>query len=241
MTDLDLDLELDLDHARARIRSDIAATLRILGARGFQYGLAGHATVRDPGTEERYWVNPAGIPFELTDASDIVLVDAEGTVVEGRHQAHGYQSQVEVHRARPDLLAGLHVHSLHTFAWSSRGGLLDPLTTDSAWLHGIQAFRTGFDQPIAEAIGADARIVIQRSHGAVTFGATIAEAGFYFVSVERAAQTQLLLEAAGRADRVAEDTLSAWRISPEGAERQFRALIDADVRAWERTDQPAFA
>ncbi|NQX10719.1 class II aldolase/adducin family protein [Microbacteriaceae bacterium VKM Ac-2855] len=227
MTDLDLDL------ARAGIRSDIAATLRILGARGFQYGLAGHATVRDPGAEERYWVNPAGVPFEHTDATDIVLVDGEGRVVEGRHEAHGYQSQVEVHRARPDLSAGLHVHSLHTFAWSSRGGLLDPLTTDSAWLDGLQAFRTGFDQPVTEALGARARILIQRSHGAVTFGESIAEAGFYFLSIERAAQTQLLLEAAGRADRVDEATLASWKLSPAGAAGQFRALIDADVRAWE--------
>ncbi|NQX29061.1 class II aldolase/adducin family protein [Microbacteriaceae bacterium VKM Ac-2854] len=235
MTDLDLDL------ARANIRSDIASTLRILGARGFQYGLAGHATVRDPGAEERYWVNPAGVPFELTDAADIVLVDGDGRVVEGRHEAHGYQSQVEVHRARPDLLAGLHVHSLHTFAWSSRGGLLYPLTTDSAWLDGLQAFRTGFDQPVTEALGAEARILIQRSHGAVTFGASIAEAGFYFLSVERAAQTQLLLEAAGRADRVEPETLSAWRLSPEGAAGQFRALIEADSRAWERRDAAAYA
>lgn len=235
MTDLDLDL------ARANIRSDIAATLRILGARGFQYGLAGHATVRDPGTEERYWVNPAGVPFELTDASDIVLVDGEGTVVEGRHEAHGYQSQVEVHRARPDLLAGLHVHSLHAFAWSSRGGLLDPLTTDSAWLDGLQAVRTGFDQPITDALGGEARILLQRSHGAVTFGASIAEAGFYFLSVERAAQTQLLLEAAGRADRVSPDTLAAWRITPEAAARQFQPLIEADARAWEARTAAAFA
>ncbi|MDQ1122623.1 class II aldolase/adducin family protein [Microbacterium trichothecenolyticum] len=144
-SDVDID-EAAIDEQRTVIREDLAATLRLLAARGFQYGLAGHATVRDAGPEERYWVNPAGIGFARVTLDDLVLVDADGAVVDGRHRAHGYESQLEVHRRRPELRAGLHVHSLHTFAWSSAGGLLAPLTTDSSWLQGIQVFRESFDQ-----------------------------------------------------------------------------------------------
>ena len=214
---------------RSRIREDLAATLRLLDRRGLQYGLAGHATVRDPGREERYWVNPAGIPFGRVTPDELVLVDAEGQVVEGRHGAHGYQSQIEVHRRRPELRAGLHVHSVHTFAWSSAGGLLAPLTTDSSWLYGIQALRESFDESAPDALGDTARILIQRSHGAVTFGATIAEAAFYFISVERAAYTQLLLEAAGRAAEIDVSLRDTWKLPPEIAHAQFQAEIDAEI------------
>ncbi|MFE7504551.1 class II aldolase/adducin family protein [Promicromonospora sp. NPDC057488] len=224
----------DVETRRHAVRRDLAATLRYLGHHGYQYGLAGHATVRDPGEDERYWVNPAGVPFAAVRPADLVLVDAAGEIVAGDHGVSGFQSQLEVHRARPDLLAGLHVHSEHTFAWSSAGGLLDPLTTDSAWLQPVQTLRESFDQPITEAIGRTARVVIQRSHGAVTFGATVAEAAFYLVSVERAARTQLLLEAAGRAQRIDPALLEKWRLTPEAAHRQFQGVLDHWVAGTEK-------
>ncbi|CAM5781932.1 class II aldolase/adducin family protein [Cellulomonas persica] len=216
----------DLDQQRATIRRDLAATLRWFGAHGYQFGLAGHATVRDPGPQERYWVNPAGLPFAAVTEDDLVLVDADGAVVEGRHSAAGYQSQVEVHRARPDLAAGFHVHAPYIFAWSSAGGLLDPITTDAAWLAPVQALRESFDQPITEAIGPTARVLIQRAHGAATFGATIAEAAYWFVAVERAAHAQLVAEAAGRVRLVDDAVLATWQLTPASAHAQFQALLD---------------
>lgn len=215
---------------REGLRADLAATLRYFGKQGYQYGLAGHATVRDPGDEELYWVNPSGIPFAEVGEDDIVLVAPDGRVVEGRHGAGGYQSQVEVHQRRPELRAGFHVHATHAFAWSSSGGELAALTTDSSWLQGLQAVRESFAQSAPDALGAQARILIQRAHGAVTFGATIAEAAFYFVSVERAAYTQLLLEASGRAQPIDEELAASWRLTPETAHRQFQPLIDAERR-----------
>lgn len=214
---------------RERIRADLASTLRVLHARGFQYGLAGHATVRDPGPDELYWVNPAGVSFDRVTPDELVLITPEGEVVEGRHRAHGYESQIEVHKRRPELRAGLHVHSVHTFAWSSAGGLLAPLTTDSSWLYGIQALRESFDQSAPDALGDTARILIQRSHGAVTFGNTIAEAAFYFVSVERAAYTQLLLESAGRAAEIDASLRDTWQLPPAIAHAQFQVEIDAEL------------
>lgn len=211
-------------------REELAATLRILGRQGLQYGLAGHVTLRVPGEDERYLVNPAGIPFTDVAAEDVVLVAPDGTVLDGVHQAHGYQGQVQVHQARPELRAAVHVHSTHVFAWSSGGGELAALTTDSSWLHGIQSVRESFDVPAAEALGPTARILIQRSHGAVTYGGTLAEAAFWFLSVERAAYTQLLLEAAGRAREIDAELRETWSLPPEAAHRQFQPLLDAEIR-----------
>lgn len=211
-------------------REELAAALRLLGRRGLQHGLAGHVTARVGGDQELYLVNPAGIPFIDVTAEDVVLVAPDGTVVDGVHEAHGYQGQVQVHQARPELRAAVHVHSTHVFAWSSAGGELAALTTDSSWLQGIQAVRESFDVPAVEALGPSARILIQRSHGAVTYGGTLAEAIFWFLSLERAAYTQLLLEAAGRAREIDPELRERWVLPPEAAHRQLQPLLDAEIR-----------
>lgn len=219
----------EVDARRAAVKHDVAATLRYLGAHGYQYALAGHVTVRDPGEPERYWVNPAGLPFSVVTPDDLVLVDPDGTVVEGRHGAHGYHGQLEVHRARSDLRAGLHLHSEHTFAWSSAGGVLAPLTTDSSWVRPWVAVRESFAVPGSHALGETKRILVQRAHGAVTFGASIQEAAFWWVSFERAARTELLLRAAGLAREIDADLQEAWQLTPESAAEQFGAILTAFV------------
>jgi len=223
--------DADLDARRAALKHDVAATLRYLGAHGYQYALAGHVTVRDPGAQERYWVNPTGLPYAVVQPDDLVLVDADGTIVEGRHGANGYHGQLEVHRARPDLHAGLHLHSDATFAWSSAGGVLAPLTTDSSWIRPWIAVRESFAVPGSQALGGDKRILVQRAHGAVTFGASILEAAFWWVSFERAAKTEILLRAAGLTREIDPELQETWQLSPESAEQQFRAVLDAFLAA----------
>jgi ribulose-5-phosphate 4-epimerase/fuculose-1-phosphate aldolase len=219
----------NLDESRIALRTELAATLRVFSRFGFQYGGAGHLTARDPGPDELYWVNPLAVPFSLTKASDIVLVNAAGDVVDGKHTVAGFQSQLTIHRSRPDLPAAVHVHSPYGFAWSSAGRILDPLTTDSAAIHTLLAYRDGFDVPVQQALGQSARILIQRGHGFIAAGATIAEAAFYLVAAERAAKTQLLLEAAGRAGTIDRDTIQKWTISPAGAARGFGIWIEEEL------------
>lgn len=219
----------DVEAQRAAVKHDVAATLRYLGTHGYQYALAGHVTVRDPGEPERYWVNPTGLPFSVITPDDLVLVDPDGTVVAGRHGANGYHGQLEVHRARPDLRAGLHLHSEHTFAWSSAGGVLAPLTTDASWIRPWIAVRDSFAVPGSQALGDTARILVQRAHGAVTFGASILEAAFWWVSFERAAKTELLLRAAGLARDIDADLQEKWQLTPQAAHEQFAPVLAAFV------------
>src|SRR5690606_8157040 len=85
------------------IRTELAATLRVFSRRGFEVGSAGHVTVRDPRLEDHYWANPFAIPFALTKASDIVLVNGAGEVVTGEHDSRGFQGHIPVHRQHPEL------------------------------------------------------------------------------------------------------------------------------------------
>jgi hypothetical protein len=51
----------------------------------FDEGVAGHITARDPERPEHFWVNPFGVHFRHIRASDLILVNKNGEVVEGKH------------------------------------------------------------------------------------------------------------------------------------------------------------
>ncbi len=189
-------------------KTKLAAALRIFGRLGFDEGLAGHITARDPFDPTHFWVNPAGRSFKLMCVSDLIKVDDEGKILEGEgllNQA-AFAIHSRIHKARPDVMAAAHAHSLYGKAWSSLGRLLDPLTQDACAFyqdHGLFDDYTGVVTDLAEGdrIGAalgQSKAVILRNHGLLTVGHTVDEAAFWFITMERTCQAQLLAEAAGK-------------------------------------------
>ena len=63
-------------------KQKLAATFRIFGRFGFDEGVAGHVTVRDPEQTDHFWVNPFGVSFKQIKVSDLILVNHQGEVVE---------------------------------------------------------------------------------------------------------------------------------------------------------------
>jgi ribulose-5-phosphate 4-epimerase/fuculose-1-phosphate aldolase len=188
-------------------KTKLAGALRVFGRFGFDEGVAGHITVRDPIDPDQFWVNPVGRSFKLMCVSDLIKVDHDGTIVEGNgalNQA-AFAIHSRIHIARPDVTAAAHSHSIYGKAWSILGRLLDPLTQDACAFyndHGLFDDYTGvvFDTDegdrIAEALGSN-KAAILRNHGLLTVGQTVDEAAFWFISMERSCQAQLLAEAAG--------------------------------------------
>src|SRR5690349_3712823 len=99
----------------------LAAAFRLFGRFGFDEGVAGHITARDPERLDHFWVNPFGRSFKQITVSDLILVNHDGEVVEGdalvNRAAFAIHSQV--HAARPDVVAAAHSHSVHGKAFSS--------------------------------------------------------------------------------------------------------------------------
>ncbi|KAH0429607.1 hypothetical protein CcaCcLH18_08307 [Colletotrichum camelliae] len=56
------------------------------GKNGYPEGTSGHISVRDPILPNYVWMNPFAVHFNQLKASDMVLVDTEGYVVEGGNQ-----------------------------------------------------------------------------------------------------------------------------------------------------------
>lgn len=175
-------------------KTKLAAALRLFGKFGFDEGVAGHITARDPFDAHHFWVNPFGRSFKLMRVSDLIKVDQDGEIVEGRGNLNraAFAIHSRVHLARPDVVAAAHSHSLYGKAWSSLGRLLDPITQDACAFyedHSLFDDFTGVVLDLAEgdriaaALGAY-KAVILRNHGLLTAGKTVDEAAWWFITME---------------------------------------------------------
>ena len=75
--------EIDYSIERTERKKKLTAALRVFGKLGFDEGVAGHFTARDPEHEDKFWVNPFGKSFKQMKMSDLILVDHEGSIVHG--------------------------------------------------------------------------------------------------------------------------------------------------------------
>ncbi|MFZ4669084.1 MAG: class II aldolase/adducin family protein [Microthrixaceae bacterium] len=197
----------DVEAHRLHLKQRLAASFRLFGRFGFDEGVAGHITARDPEHTDRFWVNPFGMNFRQIRVSDLLCVDHTGEVVIGDWPVNraAFAIHSQVHQARPDVVAAAHSHSVHGKAFSSLGRLLDPLTQDSCSFyddHSLFDDYTGVvldtveGARIADALG-DNKLVILRNHGLLTVGESVDAAAWWFIAAERTCQAQLLAMAAG--------------------------------------------
>ena len=68
---------------RLHRKQRLASAFRLFAKFGFSEGVAGHITARDPELHDHFWVNPFGMHFAHIRVSDLILVNEQGTVVEG--------------------------------------------------------------------------------------------------------------------------------------------------------------
>lgn len=197
----------DLTQERLLRKQRLAAALRIFGRFGFDEGVAGHITVRDPIDTDTFWVNSMGRSFKMMRVSDLLRVSHEGKVLEGEGMLNGaaFTIHSHIHKARPEVTAAAHAHALYGKAWSSLGRLLDPITQDACAFfedHTLLDTYTGVvvEMQEGEALAstlAHHKAIILKNHGHLTVGRSVEEAIWWFVTMERSFQAQLLAEAAG--------------------------------------------
>ena len=125
----------NLEDERAFRKLHHAAALRWLGAQGYNNeGAGGHVTVRDPILTDHFWINPHARSFSRMTPDDLCLVNDSGEVVGGNMHAinpAGYAIHSAVHRARPDIQAAVHCHSVPSKAFAAFGKKLDMINQDA--------------------------------------------------------------------------------------------------------------
>jgi ribulose-5-phosphate 4-epimerase/fuculose-1-phosphate aldolase len=218
-----------IEQERLHRKQRLAAAFRLFSKCGFDEGVAGHITARDPENPNLFWVNPFGMHFSRISVSDLICVDHTGSVVEGSEPVNraAYAIHSQVHAARPDVVAAAHAHSLYGKTLSSLPALIEPLTQDACAFYGDHTRFDDFSgvvldteegKKIAHALG-EHKAVILRNHGLLTVGLTVDEAAWWFIAMERSAQSQLIAYAAGAPIPIDEEnaSLTASQVGSHGA------------------------
>ena len=195
--------------AERKLRKErLSAALRVFGKFGFDEGVAGHITVRDPEHTDHFWVNPMGRSFKQMRVSDLLLVNHNGDVVEGEGLLNGaaFTIHSRIHMANPEVTAAAHSHSVYGKTWSALGRLLDPITQDACAFYEDHVLFDDFTgvvldnsegERIAAALG-NKKAAILQNHGLLTVGQSVDEAAWWFITMERSCQAQLMAEAVGK-------------------------------------------
>ncbi|KAL1961970.1 hypothetical protein VTN77DRAFT_705 [Rasamsonia byssochlamydoides] len=126
---------------REYLKGRLAAAFRIFGKYGFDEGVAGHITIRDPVDKETFWVNPFGVAFSQIKKSDLIQVDHEGNIIGGGPvrllNSAAYMIHSAIHSARPDVNCAAHSHSIYGRSFCALGRPLDIITQDACAFYNV--------------------------------------------------------------------------------------------------------
>ena len=220
-----------VEEERLHRKVTLAAAFRMFSKAGMDEGVAGHITARDPEFPDSYWVNPFGMHFSLIKQSDLVRVSHDGEVVEGDRVVNAAAVAIHcaVHAARPDVIAAAHAHGPYGKTLSALDMGIEPLTQDACAFYEDFGVFDGYSgvvldaeegRKIGEALGQH-KAVILRNHGMLTVGESVESAAWWFLTLERTAQSQLMAYAAG----------TPKKITP-GAAEQTKGQVGFELAGW---------
>jgi ribulose-5-phosphate 4-epimerase/fuculose-1-phosphate aldolase len=190
------------------LRADLALALRAAAHHGLSEGVCNHFSVALPDSPDLFLITPRGLAWQEVQADDVVLVDAHGRRLAGRHEVEPTAMYIHaaVHRlARKTCV--LHTHMPHATALTltTRRALDTTLSQNAMRFHGRVAVDARYNglalderegERIAQAMqGAD--VVFLGNHGVIVCGESIAHAYDDLYYLERACQAELLARSSG--------------------------------------------
>lgn len=211
-------------------RIDLAAAYRLVELFGWSDLIANHISMRVPGHDDQFLINPFGMGFDEITASSLLKIDLEGNQLEpSTYSANkaGFTIHSAVHQVRHDANCVLHLHSVDGMAVSALEEGLLPLCQSSMFLTGDLAYHD-FEGPalnleererLQRDLG-DKNVMILYNHGTLTVGTSVAEAFVRMHMLERACTAQVRALGMGRPLRQTSD--AARTLTEEiGAKRMF--------------------
>ncbi len=234
-------------------RTDLAAAFRLAVRLGLHEGVCNHFTLGLPGSSERFLLNRFGLHWSEVSASNLLVLDAQGRVLEGEGEFEktAFHIHSRIHLAHPHARCVLHTHMPYATALSMlEGGRLEMAGRNALRFFGDIAYYDEYrglvvdhaeGDRIAQALG-DRRCLFLASHGVIVVGPSVAEAFDLLYYLERACQAQVLAMSTGKAlRRSAEDVArGTHRLLLEDNPKYAGAHFAALKRILDR-EQPDYA
>jgi len=214
------------------LKRKLAAAFRIIARRKMDDGIAGHISCRVPGTHDQFWVNPLGLFFEEVTASDLLVVNLAGDIVEGErpYNQAAFAIHSTLHAERHDVAAICHTHPPHGTAFAALGRPIKILDQTACSFYEDHTLVQEYDGVVAStdqakvmhhAIGRHRAAVLQ-NHGLITLGGSIEQAVIDMLDLERTCELNLAVLA--RFDEVKE--------VPADAALQAKAVFTSEGRLY---------
>jgi len=188
-------------------RVDLAALYRLVALHGWDDLIFTHISMRVPGPEHHFLINPYGMMFEEITASSLVKVDLDGRIVEPTPyfiNPAGFTIHSAIHAAREDAQCVIHLHTDQGVAVSAQQRGLLPISQTAMAVIGDLAYHDyegiALDLDERERLVADLgqkHLMLLRNHGTLTVGANAAAAFLRMFFLERACRMQVLAQAGG--------------------------------------------
>jgi len=197
-----------MNQAEKDIRVQLAACYRIFDYMGWSEMIYNHITVKVPGSDDHFLINPYGLHYKEVTASNLVKVNINGEIVEPSDypvNPAGMLIHSAIHGARDDAHCIGHIHSTAgmTVACQQEGLRIDNfysvLLHKQVAYHDFQGITVvdGEKEDLLASLGSK-NLLILRSHGLLTCGRSIAEMFFNMTALQRSCEIQVSVDQTGR-------------------------------------------
>jgi ribulose-5-phosphate 4-epimerase/fuculose-1-phosphate aldolase len=237
--------------SEALARTDLAAALRWASRLDFGEGVCNHFSMALPGEDNRFLINPQGLHWSELTPADLVVVDAHGRKVSGRHDVEptAFFIHGSLHRGKPSARCVLHTHMPYaTTLTTLHDGRLEWASQTALKFYGRVAYDDAYNGlALDEAEGdrmcaslGDADVLFLANHGVIVTGDTIGNAFDDLYYLERACTLQVTAMQTGRSLRIVPQEIAAMTGRQMQEESQqprlhFEALkrmLDRDEPGW---------
>jgi ribulose-5-phosphate 4-epimerase/fuculose-1-phosphate aldolase len=188
-------------------RADLAACYRLVALYGWDDLIFTHISMRVPGPEHHFLINPYGLLFDEVTASNLVKIDLDGRKVdESPYEVNpaGFNIHSAIHAAREDAKCILHLHSLDGIAVSAQPDGVLPISQQSIFVlaslayHDYEGVALNEDERprLVRDLG-DKNFLMLRNHGLLTVAETVADAFLLMYLFQAACKIQIRAQAGG--------------------------------------------
>jgi ribulose-5-phosphate 4-epimerase/fuculose-1-phosphate aldolase len=196
-----------MTEAERKARVELAAAYRIFAMLGWVEMIFNHITVRVPGPEHHFLINPFGLHYSEITASSLLLIDLDGNPVrEAKYPVNraGFVIHSAIHGAIDNAHCVMHTHTTTGIAVACLKSGLSPDNFYGAMLHGQVAYHEfegitveeGERGRLVNSIGTKPAVIL-RNHGLLSWGPSVSEAFMVLWTLQRACDVQIAASAAG--------------------------------------------
>lgn len=201
LTELETACPRDMDSAEWRARVQLAATYRVFAHFGWTELVFNHITLRVPGAQAAYLINPFGLNYREVTAHNLIKIGLDGTALQDTPypvNRAGFVIHSAIHAARADAHCVMHTHTTAGMAIACKQAGLGHDDFYGAELFGDVAYHDfegitvhdGEGPRLVASLGSR-RVMVLRNHGMLVVGSDVFNAFRWMWTLQRACEVQL--------------------------------------------------